>query len=64
MGDKAQPAALARATCSQVFSVKLCLHIVFAQGGGRPNDANQGTPSAADGAAVVADTSAGAGDYY
>jgi len=38
MGEKAQPATLTRVACSLVFSVPLTLHIVYAQGGGKPDD--------------------------
>lgn len=46
MGDKAQPATLARVACSKIFSVPLSLHIVFAQGGGKPNDESESPSSA------------------
>jgi len=38
MGEKAQPATLTRVACTLVFSVPLTLHIVYAQGGGKPGD--------------------------
>jgi len=57
MGEKAQPATLARVTCSLVFSVALTLHIVYAQGGGKPDEVDaagqplKAKPTADDGQA-------------
>jgi hypothetical protein len=36
MGPKDQPGTLARMACTQIFSVPLMMHCVYAQGGGRP----------------------------